>query len=204
MARHATSASRRAVVLMSGLVARDDGRHNRCTPRGKQKQLQATRSQQEHFFRALEGKDFSVHLFLSINICPDDSETADYHPAERGRSGGSSSSVGGGGGAHGRGHSSSNNFTATLAHAYEPWLTALHTSNCPPIESLKGRCLIRVGGPWLTLSFFILSHFSSKIQSFFPVVLCVFLFFSCPSVVFFYTHHGVACFCFACCLFSGA
>jgi len=122
--------TRRAVVLMSGLVSRDAGRHKRCTARGKQKQLQATRSQREHLFGSLTHLGFSAHLFLTVNSCP---------PPVVG-----SSSSEGKATALVDNINSPHNFTTALARAYEPWLVSLVTSNCPPAESLKGRCLIRV------------------------------------------------------------
>jgi len=62
---------RRAAVLMSGLIARDEGRHLRCTPRGRMRQLQATKSQIEHLFAPLVSAGYSVHLFLSTSECVD-------------------------------------------------------------------------------------------------------------------------------------
>ena len=68
----------RAVILMSGLIARDEGRYLRCTPRGRAKQLQATRSQIDHLITPLASNGFSVHLFLSTSDCVDGTTGANF------------------------------------------------------------------------------------------------------------------------------
>jgi len=108
----------RVAVLMAGLVARDAGRQARCTARGKQRQLLATRSQVQHVFGPLQAAGFSVHLFLAIDDC----RVLDEAQARQ---------DGGGGG--GDGSRGTHNFTAALARAYGPWLADFQVASCDQV-----------------------------------------------------------------------
>jgi len=119
-------------ILMTGLAARDAGRQERCTMRGKQRQLIAARSQIQHVFGPLQSAGFRVKLFLTTSDCSDPAKLQ----SSKGDSGGGSSSSG-----------RSDNFTATLKHAYSPWLADFQVASCDQVN----------GVPYSSLLFWIIS-----------------------------------------------
>lgn len=124
----------RVAVLMTGLIARDAGRQERCTMRGKQRQLIATRSQIQHVFGPLQSAGFRVVLFLATPTCNVLSQSLS------GDRGSSSSS-----GPH-------DNFTDTLAHAYRPWLADFRVASCDQVGlSPKLSFLIKLAALWVRI-----------------------------------------------------